>query len=109
MTRRILSFLRLGPAPHDPSRCALILILAAFALAGCSTAYSIMPTPLLYTGPQAMTLFTNAHADVRTPPLDLLFVTDRAPTASAEAPEPYTAERSRSRAFGSTTILFGEG
>jgi esterase/lipase superfamily enzyme len=109
MTRRILSFLRLGPASHDPSRCALILSLAAFALAGCSTAYSIMPTPLLYTGPQAMTLFTNAHADVRTPPLDLLFVTDRAPAASAEAPEPYTAERSRSRAFGSTTILFGEG
>jgi esterase/lipase superfamily enzyme len=56
-----------------------------------------------------MALFTNAHADVRTPPLDLLFVTDRAPAASAEAPEPYTADRSRSRAFGSTTILFGEG
>lgn len=30
------------------------------------------------------------------------------PAASAEAPGPYTADRSRSLAFGSTTILFGE-
>ncbi len=87
----------------------LIPILAALALAGCATAYPMMPTPNLYTGPQAKPLFTDAPADVRTPPLDLLFVTDRVPAASAEAPEPYTADRSRSKAFGSTTILFGEG
>jgi esterase/lipase superfamily enzyme len=87
----------------------LISILAAFTLAGCASGFSMMPTPDLYTGPQAKPLFTNAHAVVRTPPLDLLFVTDRAPAARAEAPEPYTADRSRSLAFGSTTILFGEG
>jgi esterase/lipase superfamily enzyme len=87
----------------------LIPILAAFILAGCATGFSMMPTPNLYTGPQAKPLFSDAPADVRTPPLDLLFVTDRAPAASAEPPEPYTADRSRSLAFGSTTVLFGEG
>jgi esterase/lipase superfamily enzyme len=87
----------------------LISILAAFTLAGCASGFSMMPTPNLYTGPQAKALFTDAPADVRTPPLDVLFVTNRAPAASAEAPEPYTADRSRSLAFGSTTILFGEG
>ena len=68
----------------------------------------MMPTPALYTGPLAKLLFTEAPANVRTPPLDLLFITDRAPTRPDE-PEPYTADRSRSMAFGSTTILFGEG
>jgi hypothetical protein len=87
----------------------VIPILAAFILAGCATGFSMMPTPNLYTGPQAKPLFIDAPADVRTPPLDLLFVTDRAPAASAEPPEPYTADRSRSLAFGSTTVLFGEG
>ena len=87
----------------------LILILAAFTLAGCASVFRMMPTPALYTGLQAKLLFTDAPADVRTPSLDVLFVTDRAPAASAEALEPYTTERSRSLAFGSTTILFGEG
>jgi hypothetical protein len=69
----------------------------------------MMPTPALYTGPQAKPLFTDAHADGRTPPLDLLFLTDRAPATNAHEPEPYTADRSRSKAFGSTTVLFGAG
>jgi esterase/lipase superfamily enzyme len=70
----------------------------------------MMPAPALYTGPQAKPLFTFTHAkaDAQAPPLDLLFVTNRAPAQSADAPEPYTADRSRSMAFGSTTILFGE-
>jgi esterase/lipase superfamily enzyme len=68
-----------------------------------------MPTPVLYAGPQARPLFTGAHPDVRTPPLDLLFITDRVPAKDADAPEPYTADRARSVAFGSTTVLFGEG
>jgi esterase/lipase superfamily enzyme len=63
----------------------------------------------LYTGAQAKPLFTEAPAEVRTPPLDLLYITDRVAATSADAPEPYTAERSRAMAFGSTTILFGEG
>jgi esterase/lipase superfamily enzyme len=68
-----------------------------------------MPTPVLYTGPQAKPLFTEAPAEARTPSLDLLYITDRAPAKGADEPEPYTADRSRSMAFGSTTIMFGEG
>jgi esterase/lipase superfamily enzyme len=69
----------------------------------------MMPTPALYTGAHAKPLFTEVPAPARTPPLDLLYMTDRAPAQSPDAPEPYTADRSRSMAFGSTTILFGEG
>jgi esterase/lipase superfamily enzyme len=87
----------------------LIPALAALVLAGCATTYPMMPTPAVYVGAQAKPLFTQAPEAVRTPPLDLLFITDRAPATSADEPEPYTADRSRSMAFGSTTILFGEG
>jgi len=69
----------------------------------------MMPTPALYTGALAKPLFTEAPAAVRTPSLDLLFITDRAPAQVSGEPEPYTAERSRSMAFGSTTIMFGKG
>ena len=77
-------------------------------LAGCATTHPLMPTPMLYTGAQGKPLFTTAPAEVRTPPLDLLFITDRAPATSPDEPEPYSADRSRSMAFGSTTILFGQ-
>ncbi len=68
----------------------------------------MMPTPALYTGEHARPLFTDSSIDRRDPPLDLLFITDRAPAADGAA-VPYTAERSRSMAFGSTMIEFGEG
>ena len=86
-----------------------IALATLLSLAGCATTHPLMPTPALYTGPQAKPLFTQAPIEVRTPPLDLLFITDRAPATSPDDPEPYTADRSRSMAFGSTTILFGEG
>ena len=85
-----------------------VALAALLGLAGCATTHPMMPTPTLYTGTQAKPLFTKAPAEVRTPPLDLLFITDRAPATSPDEPEPYTADRSRSMAFGSTTILFGE-
>ena len=89
----------------------LARVLAALALAGCATTHPLMPTPELYVGPQARPLFTGANPEVRTPPLDLLFITDRAPARDQERPdsEPYTAARSRSMAFGSVTVTFGEG
>jgi len=88
---------------------APILALAVFALAGCASTHPMMPAPAVYIGPHAKSLFTQAKADNQTSPLDLLFVTNRAPAQTADKPEPYTADRSRSVAFGSTTILFGEG
>lgn len=84
-------------------------MIATLVLAGCATTYPMMPTPTLYTGARARSLFTSTPAEVRTPPLDLLFFTDRAPATGGDEPDPYTADRSRSMAFGSTTVLFGEG
>jgi esterase/lipase superfamily enzyme len=85
-----------------------IVLAALLCLAGCTTTHPMMPTPVSYIGAHARPLFTNTPAALRTPPLDLLYITDRAPAQSADAAEPYTSERSRSEAFGSTTILFGE-
>ena len=67
----------------------------------------MMPTPVLYTGTAARPLFTDLPIDHRRPPLDLLFITDRAPAEQA-GDLPYTASRSRSMAFGSVMIEFGE-
>jgi len=85
-----------------------IALVALLSVAGCATTYPMMPTPVLYTGAQAKPLFTGAPAALRTSPLELLYITDRAPAQSPYQVEPYTSERSRSEAFGVTTILFGE-
>ncbi len=87
---------------------AAIALAALLGLAGCATNYPMMPTPVLYTGALAKPLFTEVPAQFRTPPLDLLFITDRLPATSPDEPEPYTADRSRSMSFGSTTVLFGQ-
>ncbi len=97
---------RLAVWSPAPPAC-LSLVLAALALAGCTT-YSMMPTPVLYTGADAKPLFTDIAADRRRPSLDLLYVTDRAPATGADDASPYTASRSRYLAFGSTTIEFGK-
>ena len=48
--------------------------------------------------------------DSQKPPLDLLYITDRAPATEADkTPLPYSAERSHSMAFGAVTIEFGKG
>jgi len=87
------------------ARSAIVIAVIAFVLTGCAT--TLMPTPVLYTGENARPLFTDLSIDSRRPPLDLLFITDRAPAEQAGG-LPYTASRSRSMAFGSTMIEFGE-
>jgi esterase/lipase superfamily enzyme len=84
-------------------------LLAALVLGGCATTHPMMPTPVLYTGVTARPLFTDVPTASRTPPLDLLYITDRAPAAGPGDALPYTSKRSRSVAFGSTTVEFGEG
>jgi esterase/lipase superfamily enzyme len=80
----------------------------ACLLAGCATTHTLMPTPVLYTGPNAKPLFADASIELRPPALDLMFLTDRA-TADGPGDSPYTAERSRSISFGSTMIEFTGG
>jgi len=89
-------------------RLLAVPTLAALALAGCASYHPMMPAPVLYTEPKAKPLFTAEPAVVRTPPLELLYITDRAPRKPRQDPEPYVSDRSRSLAFGTTTVHFGE-
>ncbi len=85
-------------------------MLAAIVLfAGCATTHPLMPTPTAYVGKQAKPLFMDLPADSQKAPLDLLYVTDRAPATEADKTLPYSAERSHSMAFGTVTIEFGKG
>ena len=86
----------------------LALVLCAVVTTGGCASYSLMPTPLLYAGAQGKALFTDVDTD-RTVPIDLLYVTDRGSATEPDAIVPYTAERSRQLAFGSTTVEFGSG
>jgi len=79
-----------------------------FVLIGCAATYPMMPTPALYTGAQAMPLFAAASARSQSTTLDLLFVTDRAHAKDKSEVAPYTAARSRSIAFGSAMVRFGD-
>src|SRR5512138_2435817 len=101
-----------APFPHSGarraslrSRSAVAIAASALFMAGCATNV-MMPTPVVYTGQNAKPLFTDSSIE-RRPSVDLLFITDRAP-AEEGATVPYTAERSRSMAFGSTIVEFGE-
>ena len=86
---------------------AVVVVPIAVVLTGCATTFPMMPTPALYTGGNAKSLFADLSIESRRPSLDLLFITDRAPAEQA-GDSPYAAGRSRSMAFGSATIEFGE-
>src|SRR5215471_10487497 len=88
-------------------RAGVFVAAMAIVLAGCATTHPMMPTPVLYTGAEARPLFVDLPAERQTPPLDLLFITDRVRAKGADEEAPYTAGRSRSMAFGSTTVEFG--
>ena len=88
---------------------ARIAMPAAIVLfTGCATTHPLMPSPTVYVGQQAKPLFTDIPADRQKAPLDLLYVTDRAPATEADKTLPYSAERSHSMAFGTVTIEFGK-
>ena len=96
----------MAKTPSTGARSAIVIAAIAFVLTGCATNRAMMPTPVLYTGENARALFTELSIDSRRSPLDLLFITDRAPAEQGDD-LPYTARRSRSMAFGSTMIEFG--
>ena len=68
-------------------------MLSTLALVGCATTYPMMPTPVLYTGARARPLFTSTPDEVRSPPLDLLFFTDRALAKGGDEPDLYVGGR----------------
>lgn len=86
---------------------ALILVVL---IAGCATkGRELMPTPLVYRGPDGMALFTQPRG--RDPAVDLLYVTDRGQPSAEERllDLPYGEARGRRIAFGSARVQMGEG
>lgn len=90
-------------------------LVAAVLIGGCATsARQLMPTPTLYQLPGGQPVFDGAALSQRTrsPDLDLLFITDRAPLTAVELqaqgenaePLPYGQERARRIAFGSAQV-----
>lgn len=101
-----------------PFSLFLILILGAAVTSGCaSTARELMPTPVVYQQPGGKPLFNPEVAAARQPDIDLLFITDRAPSTRAELeraeadgkPLPYGQERARRVAFGSARVRLVPG
>src|SRR5512134_1400690 len=103
MAKRLPTCVATATSPR--ARSTIVIATIAFVLTGCAT--TLMPTPVLYTGENARPLFTELSIEDRRPSLDLLYITDRAPAEQADG-LPYTAARSRSMAFGSTMVEFGD-
>jgi esterase/lipase superfamily enzyme len=79
----------------------------AVALAACADTHQLMPAPDIYRGDNAAPLFTSAAQAQRRPALDLLYLTNRAPTSASQDDPPYGTDRARSLAFGAADIVFG--
>jgi esterase/lipase superfamily enzyme len=94
---------------HSRSGLRIALLGAMALLAGCATTYPLMPTPAVYVGQQGKPLLVQPPAAGQKSTVDLLYVTNRAPGTEEAKTLPYGAERSRSLAFGTVTIEFGEG
>ncbi len=92
------------------------LLVGVSLLAGCASKTPLMPAPTVYTPPASKPLFTAALGARRTPDIELVYITDRAPRAAQataqnadpEATLPYSAERAASMAYGTVSVGFGE-
>jgi esterase/lipase superfamily enzyme len=89
------------------TRDAMLLVLMVFLLAGCA-GRALMATPNLYTA-GAREPFALTPPELRSPRVDLLYVTDRVPQPGDSGNLAYGYERSLSMAFGSAIVEIGEG
>jgi esterase/lipase superfamily enzyme len=90
-------------------RCIVVALVVPLLLGACATTHPpLMPTPTLYRTSEEP-LFKDLPPDRQTPYVDLIYVTDRAPRTEPDDPEPYTANRARSMAFGTLRVEIGEG
>jgi esterase/lipase superfamily enzyme len=100
---------RRRPVPRTCVRgVRLAACAAATLLTGCATERSLMPTPLLYQDLSPRIFLRELPPERQRPDIDLLYITDRAPETAPDAGLPYGQERSRSLAFGSTTVQMGD-
>jgi esterase/lipase superfamily enzyme len=88
------------------NRAPTVLLAVAIVIAGCAGQAQLMPTPKIYVGDKAPTLFTAPLP--ATPSIDLLYITDRTPVTKPDGSLGYSSDRSRSMAFGSVIVEIGE-
>jgi len=81
-------------------------LLVIFLGAGCATP-SLMPTPNLY-GRTSDNPFADVPPAFRTSTVDVLYLTDRVPDGNPAKDPQYGYRRSRSLAFGMTTVCIGK-
>lgn len=85
------------------------LLLALLLIGGCATKpRQLMPTPILYQEPSAVSLFEQPRDEQGSETaVDLLYITDRGPETNPESTLPYGQARSRSITFGSALVEIG--
>jgi len=82
-----------------------LCLFAALFLGGCAgQVRELMPTPAAFHSSAAKEVFQEVPQERRRSSIDLLYITDRAPSSSSEAGLPYGQSRSRSLAFGSAVV-----
>ena len=87
--------------------CFVFCLLGTLLLAaGCDSARPLMPTPNLYTHGD-IDPFAGLPEELRKNRAEILYFTDRAREPDAEGKPPYGYKRSRSMAFGVTSVHFG--
>jgi esterase/lipase superfamily enzyme len=82
--------------------CAVLL-----ALSGCSSTPQLMPTPNLYSEGM-VDPFIDVDPALRSNKVEVLYLTDRQPENDSSDKRLYGFKRSRSLAFGISTVQFGE-
>ncbi len=88
---------------------SLIAVGFAMLLSACTPVNSLMPTPAIYQGPGARSIFAGAYAANPPHVLDLLYVTDREATTGPGGELAYSAGRSRVMTFGSVSLAIEGG
>jgi esterase/lipase superfamily enzyme len=73
-------------------------------ISACSSQQALMPTPNVYKGVDAKTLFSDVPDSLKGHEIDLFYVTDRKPEKDENGQLIYGFQRSDSLAFGTTTI-----
>lgn len=87
----------------------LVLILSMIFICGCNqqSFYEFIPTPQLYLHGGGDP-FDAVPADQRNPAAEVIYITDRTPLEVSARGQEYGYDRSRSAAFGTMNVHFGE-
>ena len=89
-----------------PIVVGLFYCITLLYLSGCTSNPTLMPTPNLYAD-QIVNPFDDVDPVYRSNKVEVLYFTDRQPESDAPGNRKYGSKRSRSVAFGVSTVQFG--